>query len=92
MNITKEDYQQWRHDPVSKVFLRFLEDKREFLKAAALEHWVNGNKSFAEMNDTVRGQIVELDEIANLPFEAIDEFYKEKEENIAAENPVDQAS
>ncbi|MDE2099598.1 MAG: hypothetical protein KGL39_20265 [Patescibacteria group bacterium] len=83
--IPKEQYQEWRHHPVSKVFLQFLRDKQEFLKAAALEQWVGGSDSFVSCNQTVRGQIIELGEIAELPFEAIEEFYKEKED--ATEGP-----
>jgi len=78
--ISKEDYQGWKHDQVSKVVLKFLADKQEYLKQAALESWVAGSKSFADCNSTVRGQIIELDEIINLPFDAITEFYR-KEEN-----------
>ena len=79
--ISREEYQEWRHHPVSKVFLQFLKDKQEFLKAAALDQWVNGSESFANCNSTIRGQVIELGEIAELPFEAMDAFYKEKAEN-----------
>ena len=78
--ISKEDYQVWKHDQVSKVVLKFLADKQEYLKQAALESWVAGSKSFAECSDTVRGQISELDEMINLPFEAVVEFYRKEED------------
>jgi hypothetical protein len=78
--ISKEDYQGWKHDQVSKVVLKFLSDKQEYLKQAALESWVAGSKSFAECSDTVRGQIIELDEMINLPFDAMVEFYKKEED------------
>lgn len=83
MNISREEYQEWRHHPVSKIFLQFLLDKQAFLKAASLDQWLGGADSFASCNQTIRGQIIELGEIAELPFEAIDEFYKEKENNAA---------
>ena len=78
--ISKEDYQGWKHDQVSKVVLKFLADKQGYLKQAALESWVAGSKSFAECSDTVRGQIIELDEMINLPFEAMVEFYRKEED------------
>jgi len=78
--ISKEDYQGWKHDQVSKIVLKFLADKQEYLKQAALESWVAGSKSFAECSDTVRGQIIELDEMINLPFEAMTEFYRKEED------------
>lgn len=88
MEIKREEYQRWRHDPVSKFFLKFLTDKQIELKAIALESWVNGSQSFGDCNQTIRGQIIELQEIAELPFEAIEEFYKDTEEENAAENSV----
>lgn len=89
--ISKEEYQEWRHHPASKVFLQFLRDKQEFMKAAMLEQWIGASDAFAQNNQTVRGQIVELGEIIDLPYEAIEEFYKEKE-NDAAEDIVAQKS
>jgi len=88
MEIKRDDYQRWRHDPVSKFFLKYLTDKREEMKAFALESWVNGSQSFSDCNQTIRGQIIELQEIAELPFEAIQEFYKETEESNAAEDSI----
>jgi len=88
MDIKRDDYQRWRHDPVSKFFLKFLLDKQAELKSIALESWVNGSQSFSDCNQTIRGQIIELKEIAELPFEAIEEFYKDTEENNAAENSI----
>src|SRR5947199_351689 len=85
--VGKAEFQEWRHHPASKVFLQFLKDKQDFLKAAALDQWVNGADSFATCNQTIRGQIIELSEIADLPFEAMEEFYKERDN--AAEDSQD---
>lgn len=82
--ISKEDYQGWKHDQVSKVVLKFLADKQEYLKQAALASWVDGSQSFADCNQTIRGQIIELQEIIELPFEAMCEFYRKEEDNEAA--------
>jgi hypothetical protein len=91
MNISREEYQEWRHHPVSKIFLQFMRDKQAFLKAAALEQWVDGSESFANCNQTIRGQIIELGEMSECPFEAISEFYKQEESN-AAKDTVNQES
>jgi hypothetical protein len=48
------------------------------MKFMALEGWISGSKSFA--SDTVRGQIIELNEIIELPFEALVEFYRKEED------------
>ncbi|MDB5607796.1 MAG: hypothetical protein JWP25_4696 [Bradyrhizobium sp.] len=86
MDITREQYQLWKYDPVTKLFIGFLLEKRKFLIDAAAEQWLGGSDVFATANQTVRGQIVELGEIADLPFEAIDEFYKERENE--GESPI----
>lgn len=81
--MTREEYNEWRHHPVSKVFLQFLRDKKAFLTNAMMEQWLDGRESFAQSEQTVRGQIIELGEIADMPFEHISEFYKQEEENGA---------
>ena len=70
--ITKEQYGLWKHDPVSKWFFEFLRDKQAFLKASALDQWL-ANSAWPE---TVRGQIIELDEVIHLEHQAIQEFYR----------------
>jgi hypothetical protein len=75
--ITKEQYGLWKHEPVTKWFFDYLISKRAFLKSAALEMWLSDPKNLSE---TVRGQIIELEEICDLPFEAIEAFYQEREE------------
>lgn len=79
MSVTKEQFNLWKHDPVSKVFLAFLKDKREFLINRVSEMWVDG----AEVPPAVRGQVIELGEIAELQFEAIESFYKIEESDGA---------
>lgn len=75
--ITKEQFNLWKHDPVSKVFLGFLRDKREYLISVASEMWVDG----AEVPPAIRGQVIELGEIAGLEFEAIENFYQEQRQD-----------
>jgi hypothetical protein len=77
--VTKEQFNLWKHDPVSRVFLAFLKDKREFLINRVSEMWVDG----AEVPPAIRGQVIELGEIAELQFEAIESFYKTEEEDGA---------
>lgn len=78
--MTKEQYGLWKHEPVTQWFLNYLINKQAFLKSAALEQWVAGSQDFANINQTVRGQIIELEEIIELPFEAIEAFYNERQE------------
>jgi hypothetical protein len=74
--ITKEQFGLWKHEPVTKWFFDYLINKRAFLKSAALDQWLNN----ATWPETVRGQIIELEEITTLPFEAIEEFYRERDD------------
>ena len=85
--ISKEQFGLWKHEPVTKWFFDYLINKRAFLRSAALEMWLADPKSLAE---TVRGQIIELEEICELSFEAIEAFYQEREEihGIESESPV----
>lgn len=71
--ITREQFGLWKHEPVTKWFFEFLRNKQAFLKSAALDQWL----SSSEWPETVRGQIIELQEIAELPYEAIEAFYEE---------------
>jgi hypothetical protein len=44
--------------------------------------WLNDPKV---LNETLRGQIIELEEIADLPWDAIESFYQEREQIDGAE-------
>jgi len=79
--ISKADYQSWRHNPVSQVMLRFLADKRAYLERSAIDQWISGGLSL-QADQTIRGQIIELFEIENMPFDALVDFYQE-EDNAA---------
>ena len=77
IDITREQYNLWKHDPVSKWFFDYLVNKRAFLKSAAIDIWMADPKMLSE---TVRGQVIELEEICDLSWEAIDSFYQERQE------------
>jgi hypothetical protein len=74
--ITKEQFGLWKHEPVTKWFFEFLRNKQEFLKTQALDQWL----ASSAWPETVRGQIIELDEIANIERAAILAFYGNIEE------------
>lgn len=77
--ITKEQFGLWKHEPVTKWFFEFLKAKQAFMKSAALDEWLAG-KSWPE---TIRGQIIELDEIVNIERATILAFYGiEEDANI----------
>jgi hypothetical protein len=83
--LTKEQYGLWKHEPVTRWFFDYLIAKQAFLKTTAQEMWLNGT----EPSQAIRGQIIELQEMIDLPFEAIEIFYQEKEnDGTESESPV----
>ena len=72
--ISREQYGLWKHEPVTSIFLKYLADKQAFLKKTAQEMWLDGQ----EPSQAIRGQIIELQELIDLPFEAITALYEEE--------------
>jgi hypothetical protein len=81
--ITAQEFAAWRHHAVTKVFRQYLRDKRAFIERVAIDQWIAGALSL-QADQTMRGHIVELAELSDLPFEAIYEFYKEDQEGMDA--------
>lgn len=77
--MTKEQFNLWKHEPASKLFFAFITDKRAFLIERVSEMWVDG----VEVPPAVRGQVIELGEIASIEFDTIQAFYKPEEEDGA---------
>ena len=82
MTITKEQFGLWKHEPVTRWFLDYLINKRAFLRHAALEMWLSDP---SKLTETIRGQIIELEEITELPWDAIEAFYKERDNASTSE-------
>lgn len=89
--IDRDQYNQWRNHPATMFFRQFLKDRREALIREASEQWLNGDKAFESENQVMRGAITELFRVEDIPYEAIEIFYQEQE-NDAAKDTVDQTS
>lgn len=76
--IRLEDFQQWRHHPVSKVVLQFLRDYREAMHRELLERWTANSLTLADEHE-MRGRSNTLQEFAEIQFESMLNFYKEGE-------------
>jgi uncharacterized phage-associated protein len=81
--ISAHEWAAWRHNPVTKLYRRYLAEKRAFIERAALDQWISGVLSL-QADQTIRGQIIELAELGDLPFEAVYEFFKDQEAVDAA--------
>lgn len=77
--ISKEQFGLWKHEPVTKWFFEYLKAKNQFMKSTAMDEWLSGRP----WPEAIRGQIIELEEIANIERAAILAFYgiEEKEDD-----------
>lgn len=97
--ISLRDFQAWRHNAVTKVFLQYLTDYRADLVAAASDDWLSGKIELSTEHE-MKGRALCLGEVATLPFDAIAAFYQaidqaktqhETEEDDGSETAQDDA-
>ena len=81
--ITRDDYQNWRHHPVTKVLHQFLKDHHVALKVRAWDLVLGDPK--ADLGELV-GRAKALLEIVDLPFESMFSFYQQEETDAAEVN------
>lgn len=72
--ISPQQFQLWRHHPLTAVFLQFLADYRVSLADVVMMRWLAGNGSLQQQEET-RGQIRALDDIQVLGVHSIKRFY-----------------
>lgn len=82
--MTREQYNEWRNHPATLFFRKFLADRRKAMIHAAMEEWLNSPDSFEADKQEARGRIRELFDVEDVPFETIETFYKEQEQDGAA--------
>lgn len=84
LSIAESDYQEWKHHPVSKVFLKYLADYREALLKTHVMEWEAGKLD--EVRDLeMRGRVLTLADLTELQFASIEHFYVTPEEEADAE-------
>jgi hypothetical protein len=85
--ISKSEFAAWRHHPVTKVYRKFMLDFRADLIATASELWLD--RPLDQANDhEMRYRAKTLKEMAELPFEAIVNFYEQQAELAAQTNKL----
>ena len=77
--IGETEFNTWKHHPVTRAYLKFLADKREDTRLAALDGWEGGKLSLA-LADEMRGVANTLKRNAEPDFEEIVKFYAEIEQ------------
>lgn len=78
VKLSSEDYALWRHHPVSKVFLQFMSDYANTLEREALDRWRSGTLKLIDEQE-MRGRVLTLRELTELPLEAVKAFYQKDE-------------
>lgn len=87
--ITAEDFASWRHNPVSKVVRKFLEDYADAIGKEALSRFIDGGSLTESAQQEMRGRLLAARELAELSFESLASFYQEEKEENAAETHSD---
>lgn len=72
--LTEQQFQQWRHHPVSRMVLRFLADRSQALEVVAVQRLKAGTLD-GPLQGELRGRMLELDDCAGIQLPAIREFY-----------------
>jgi hypothetical protein len=84
--ISEQDYQLWRHHPVSKVVLQYLSDYREALRQVAMERWESGALQLIDEKE-LRGRVLAVGDMIDLSHESMRSFYEgEKPESDSADH------
>lgn len=75
-DIDQLDYASWKHHPVSETFRQYLADFRDMLIKETVAQWRSG-KIQLSTEQQLLGRIQVIDEILDLEFSHIEEFYKD---------------
>lgn len=78
--MQEQDFQGWRHHPITRCFLLFLAHRSQGLSRDAHEHYMAGTLEMAERQG-LRGRIMELEELCSLKLGDIQQFYGVKPED-----------
>lgn len=80
--ITSLDFRMWRQQPVTRMFLKYLADRRDDFVAGVMDQWLGGDLQLATEDET-RGYAKCLREIGTTKHEHITHFYATREAALA---------
>ena len=69
--LTPDQFNLWRHHPVSRVFLQWIQDWADRAGDKALALWLEGSP----LPDEIRGRILACREVSGAHVEQIRQFY-----------------
>ena len=86
--IGEAEFNTWKHHPVTRAYLQYLMDWREFIKGAAIEAWEGGNISLA-VADEARGVANTLRNVAEPDFGEVVKFYESRKQEMQDDESSD---
>ena len=78
LELGEQEYAQWRHNPITAAYLKYLGDQADAFRTAAADLLEAGHLD--KQSDVIRGRILTLRELQNLSLDAIKNFYRKEEE------------
>lgn len=82
LGLSEQEFQLWRHNPITAAYLRYLGDQIEAFRTAAADLLEAGN---LDRSDVIRGRLLTLRELENLSLGDIQNFYR-REDNEEKNN------
>ena len=77
LGVSEQEYQLWRHNPITAAYLLYLGDQAEAFRTAAADLLEAGH--LLPQADTIRGRLLTLRELQNLSLDAIQNFYRQED-------------
>lgn len=75
--LSEQEFQLWRHNPITAAYHRFLEDQTVAFRTAAVDLLEAGH--LAAQSDVIRGRLLTLRELQNLSLDGIQNFYRQED-------------
>lgn len=75
-DVSLQDYLDWKHNPVTKVFRRFLADYIAQVRADHTDRWEKSDTIDIALEAEARGRVIAVSEMHALKFEEILSFYQ----------------
>lgn len=77
LGLSEQEYHLWRHNPLTAAYLLYLGDLADRFRASAADLLEAG--TLASQADVIRGRLLNLRELQNLPLDAIQNFYRQED-------------
>ena len=75
--LSEQEYNLWRHNPITSAYLLYLGDQAEAFRTAAADLLEAG--TLAPQADTIRGRILTLRELQTLSLDVMQNFYRHED-------------